>query len=246
LVEKFSNAVLFKENRGGARLFKSGLSDPIEVPAQLRSVVHSVGVGDCYDVVFGLQRRLLTDEAAIAYASYIAAEYAATTFPDDFKRGVKRALALPADVISALDGVRLAWENRPSRQIYIAAPDFDFVDTAPIDRVCNALRYHNFVPRLPVREHGQMGTDASAARKADLCAADLDLMDECYMLLAVLIANDPGTLIEIGIAVERRMPVVVYDPYERAENLMLTQLPEIVSSSLDCVISQVFRLASRN
>lgn len=246
LLKSFSNSVLFKENRGGARLFKSDSSLPLRAPAQLRPVVHSVGVGDCYDVVFGLQRRTFSDESSLAYASYIAAEYAATTFPDDFKREVKRALALPAEVITALDGVSLPWEDRPLRQIYIAAPDFDFMDTAPIDSVCAALRYHNFRPRLPVREHGQMGADATTGEKIDLCTADLALMDECHMLVAVLISNDPGTLIEIGLAVQRGMQVVVYDPYERAENLMLTQLPELVSSSLESVISQVFLILSRN
>jgi hypothetical protein len=57
--------------------------------------------------------------------------------------------------------------------------------------------------------------------------------------------EDPGTMIEIGMAIERRMPVIVYDPYRRAENLMLTQLPDRVSSDLDVVISAVFKYAAR-
>lgn len=245
LLKASCETVLFKENRGGARLFKRGsLDHPIRVHAQVRPIVHSVGVGDCFNVVFVIQRRRVSEEAALAYASSVAAEYAATTFPDDFKRGVDRTLSVPPDVISQLKGVSLPWGDRPPHQIYIAGPDFDYVDSTPIDRLVEALRYHNFSPRLPVREHGQMGVGADRARKRQLCTADLRLLDECGMLVAVLLENDPGTLIEIGIAVERGMPVVIYDPYSRADNLMLTELPSLVSSNMDAVISAVFKYIS--
>jgi hypothetical protein len=60
-----------------------------------------------------------------------------------------------------------------------------------------------------------------------------------------MLYDDPGTLIEIGLALERNMPTLVYDPYGRASNLMLTQLPNVVSSDLDEVIAGVFTLASK-
>jgi nucleoside 2-deoxyribosyltransferase len=242
LLKKFGDAVLFKENRGGARLFQqTTLDKPTKVQAQVRPIVHSVGVGDCFDVVYAVQRYYTSDEDALAYASSIAAEYAATTFPDDFKQAVRRTLSIPPKIISKLKGISLPWENRPLHQIYIAAPDFDYIDRTQIDRVVESLRYHNFVPRLPVREHGQMGIGASQTRKRQLCEADLRLLDECGMVVGILLDNDPGTLIEIGIAVERGMPVVVYDPYGKAENLMLTELPSLVSSNLDLIVSRVFK-----
>ena len=64
-------------------------------------------------------------------------------------------------------------------------------------------------------------------------------------MLAVLLYNDPGTLIEIGIAVERGMPVLVYDPYGQADNLMLTQLPQVITVDLDAVITATFEQASK-
>jgi nucleoside 2-deoxyribosyltransferase len=242
----YGESVLFKENRGGARLFRGSVNDTVMVPAHLRPILHSVGIGDCYDVVFGVQRVKVSDSAALSYASCISAEYAATTFPDDFRQGVTRALAIPPEVISEVRGVSLPWEARPSRQIYIAAPDFDFMNTQPIDRICDALCYHNFIPRRPVREHGQIGTHSTAEKRAALCAADLELMNKCDMMIGILLSNDPGTLIEIGMAVQQKMPVIVYDPYEQAQNLMLIELPNLVSHSLDAVISEVFRLAARS
>jgi hypothetical protein len=72
----------------------------------------------------------------------------------------------------------------------------------------------------------------------------MQLLDECQLMVAVFLYEDPGTLVEIGIACERNMPVVVYDPYRRARNLMLIQLPALVSASLDEVVSAVFRHAA--
>jgi len=91
-----------------------------------------------------------------------------------------------------------------------------------------------------------MGMNAEPQRKQFLCDADVRLMAECRLMVAVLLYDDPGTLIEIGMAVERGMPVIVYDPYRRAENLMLTQLPDLVSPDIDEVISAIFKYAVRN
>jgi nucleoside 2-deoxyribosyltransferase len=60
-----------------------------------------------------------------------------------------------------------------------------------------------------------------------------------------LLYDDPGTLIEIGIALEKGIPVIVFDPFKKAENLMLTELPALVSSDLDEVLAGVFVQAGK-
>lgn len=130
-------------------------------------------------------------------------------------------------------------------EIYIAAPDFDYMDTTHIDTVAKSLTYHNFTPRLPVRENGQMGDDDSIERKKGLFDADMAILGQCQLLLAVMLNNDPGTLIEIGLAAAKGIPVLVYDPHRIAKNLMLTELPALVSSDLDEIVAKVFDLASR-
>ena len=245
LLGRYARNVLLKENRGGSRLFTHGdEGNCIRTPAQVTTVQHSVGVGDCFDAVFVVMRRSVADQAALAYASCLAAEYASTTYPESFRDAAKGWMDVPANEIEQLSGSLISWEERRQVQVYVAGPDFDHVDRIPIDAVARCLEYHNFVPRLPVREHGQMGLDATRKRKQELCEADLRLLGECQMVVAVLPYDDPGTLIEIGIAVERGLSVIVYDPHNRAENLMLTQLPILVSSDLDAVISSVFKQAS--
>jgi nucleoside 2-deoxyribosyltransferase len=242
---QYSEVLIFKENRGGGRLFLNENDKPEKYGAQIRPIVHSVGVGDCFDVVYIAKKKFYSNPISLTYASWIAAEYASTTFPDDFKMGVKRVLSIKPETIINISGTSLPWEDRNSNSIYIAAPDFDYKDKNIIDEVHEKLLYHNFKPRLPIRENGQMGVNASIIRKEDLFNKDMSLLHDCNLLLAILIDDDPGTYIEIGYAKAIGKSVIVFDPYNIAENLMLTQMPDYISSNLDMVISKVFELLSK-
>ena len=241
----YAHSALLKENRGGSRFLSRDLSHPVHVPAQPRSVVHSVGVGDCYDAALTVLRHSQAVDVALQISSCVAAEYAATTYPGDFRAAVKGWLRVPPEEIVQLAGNIVPWEERQEISIYLAAPDFDFVDRRPVDELAKALTYHNFTPRRPILENGQMEQGATSERRQALLASDLRLLDECKILVAVLLYNDPGTLIEIEIAVERGMPVIVYDPYGKAENLFLTELPDVVSTDLDVIVTAVFTVSSK-
>lgn len=238
--------LLLKENRGGARFFDlQDRKSPLTIPAQTKSIAHSVGVGDCYNAVFSSLRYKCSEDLALRYASCIAAEYASTLEDEPFINAAKSWLDIPPDEVLNLGGISLPWEERPTKQIYIAAPDFDYVDSAPIDEIVRSLKYHNFSPRRPVKEHGQITSDSTKKQKRATFSADMKLLDECSLLLAVIICDDPGTLIEIGIAYEKGMPVIVYDPYKKANNIFLTELPDLLSSDLDEIVMTVFDLLSR-
>lgn len=235
-----AQTVILKENRGGSRRFCAGGVDAIG--AQRREIVHSVGVGDAFDSAYVALARVYGGSVAMHYASWIAADYAETTFPDNFKRSCQRTLKLAPDSIVELPSVSLPWEERPAHQIYVAAPDFDYLNRAQIDRLAACLQYHNFSPRLPVRENGQANSSMNQAQRMALYADDIALLRKCSLLIAVLMNDDPGTQIEIGLAHGFGIPVIVFDPFDRAENIMLTQLPHLVSASLDRVITATFDL----
>jgi nucleoside 2-deoxyribosyltransferase len=236
-----SQRIILKESRGGSRGYEFETSQFVQIGSQTGKITHSVGVGDTYDATFIALVDKFGFAESLHYASWIAAEYAKTTYPDDFKKMVERVMKVSAQDLISLGGCILPWENRENGHIYIAAPDFNFVDIRPIDLVFSSLEYHNFKPHRPIKENGQMEANATEARKQDLFNADMELMDKCNMMIAVLLYDDPGTLIEIGIAAERKMPVFVYDPYNRASNCMLTQLPDLVSGDADEIISAVFQ-----
>ncbi|MBQ4393870.1 MAG: nucleoside 2-deoxyribosyltransferase [Paludibacteraceae bacterium] len=235
----YADKIVLKENRGGSRALDVQSGQKYQISSQTSSVMHSVGVGDVYDVV-AVSANYPKFEDKLCLASWIAMLYAKTTFLDDFKHSAEGVLKIPICKLKALEGCVLPWERREYCNIYIAAPDFDFLDTRPIDVLCASLSYHNFVPRRPVKELGQMPVGAEKSERLKLFYGDMALMEECNMLVAVLLNNDPGTLIEIGIARQRGMPTIVYDPYGIANNCMLTEWPTLLSSNLDEVIAKVF------
>ncbi|WP_316822570.1 nucleoside 2-deoxyribosyltransferase [Pedobacter gandavensis] len=245
LFKNYTDKIILKENRGGSRGYNFITGESFSASAQTSKINHSVGVGDVFDACFIAKVSSIGLSDAMILSSWLAYEYALTTYPDDFKNATTRLLKMKTDHLAILKGVALPWENRNSINIYIAAPDFDFVDTSLIDKLCESLIYHNFTPRRPIKENGQMELEALKSRKQDLFNADMNLISECSILLAVLLFNDPGTLIEIGLAYAKGIPTIVYDPFNKAENCMLTELPLLVSSDLDHILSEIFIVASK-
>jgi nucleoside 2-deoxyribosyltransferase len=245
LVPRTCSSLLFKENRGGARLYEATAPDsPIGVGAQVRPVVHSVGVGDCFDAAYTALAHKHTKAVALCYASWIAAEYASTTYPKIFRASCSRVMKLSSDEVVSLPGIALPWESRPAVNVYIAAPDFDYLDRSIVEQVAGCLQYHNFAPRMPIRENGQLAPDATHSEKHQAFNADVRLLQECQMVVAVMLFNDPGTICEIGLAAGLGIPVIVYDPKGLVSNPMVAECPKLVSSSLDEVIGEVFVVAA--
>ena len=61
----------------------------------------------------------------------------------------------------------------------------------------------------------------------------------------MLLFSDPGTLMELGYAKAKGLPVILWDPYGRADNVWLQMLPDAVVGELDDVIQEVFLAASK-
>lgn len=242
---KIAKSFLLKENRGGSRYFRRGLSTPILVPAFPRKIIHSVGVGDCYNSIFVYLSRSLPQKTSLIYASLIAGEYASVLSHPLFKDAVERTLKITPDEATMLQGVSLPWELRRKIHIYIAAPDFKSADVSQIERVVSCLEYHNFVPRRPVMENGEITSQSSAKERSMAASADVRLLEECQILLAIPIFDDPGTYIEIGLALQKDMPVIVYMPNRITDNLLTYELPTLISSNLDEVISELFKQAAK-
>lgn len=240
MLSSYAERIVLKENRGGSRAFDTETGEISQIPSQTSTIAHSVGVGDVYDSV-AISAPFARFEERLNVASWVAMHYAKTTFCEDFQKAVSGVLKIPVATLMEFEGgCQLPWEIRQRCVLYIAAPDFDFLDTRAIDMLCNSLTYHHFVPRRPIKEVGQMTVDADKQERQRLYHGDMAILDECNMLIAVLLNNDPGTLIEIGIAVQKGLTTIVYDPYRIANNCMLTECPTLVSNDLDTIITKVF------
>ncbi|WP_422373692.1 nucleoside 2-deoxyribosyltransferase [Flagellimonas sp.] len=243
--EKYCKVLVLKENRGGSRIFDFENKKTYQIPSITQPIIHSVGVGDVFDTCFVAKYNDMGIEKAGYLASWVASEYAITTYPDNFKTGVAGVLKTKIEDIISMGGCFLPWEQRPLYSIYIAAPDFDYLDTSKIELLVESLLYHNFKPRRPIKENGQLDHYDEKEKRSLTYSKDIALLKECKLLIAIYINDDPGTMIELGYAKSLGIPCLLYDPYSNAYNCMLTELPQLVSSDLDVIISEVFNIISK-
>ena len=236
-------ALILKENRGGARMVVANSPAVEMLPAQLGSTTNSVGVGDVFAAAYVTHKHLGFVEAAWR-ATYAAAAYSQTTYPDLFKTYVRRDLKLTLEDMRQLWGTFLPWEKRREYQIYLAAPDFSYADRRAIDKAIASLSYHNFVIRRPVVENGELPSGSEQTALQRTYRADYALLKECALLFAVPTGRDSGTLVEIGIAIEAGIPVVVYDPERENANTMVMAGTQRYSDDLDACLNAVFQILS--
>ena len=235
--------LIYKENRGGAQLADLSGGEVELLPAQLGRTVNSVGVGDVFAAAYVANLSKGIAEAGWR-ATYAAAAYSQTTEPDLFKRYVSRAIALSLDEMRALGGTSLPWHERLKFPIYLAAPDFRDADRSAIERALGALSYHNFLVRRPILENGELPSESPPAVLAETFRKDCQLLRECSLVFAVPTGRDPGTLVEIGIAIEAGIPVVVYDPPRECNNTMVMAGSVEYSDDLDICLNAVFMALS--
>lgn len=230
---------LLKENRGGSRLFDLCDGRVDELPATLGHTVNSVGVGDVYSVVMvGLSHKGWTEAAWRGCQA--ATAYSQSTFPDDIKRDVQRGFQLSLDVLQALGGTVLPWHDRQSYSIYLAGPDFSYVEKQELDRALDSLAYHNFRVLRPIVENGELKRPASEGDQRRTYHMDYQLLKECDAVFAVPLNRDPGTLVEIGMAIEMGKPVITYDPRSENENTMVVAGSSLYSGDLDKCLNGTF------
>ena len=239
-VEKLSPAaLLLKENRGGSRLFdlRNGIVE--EIPAILGHTINSVGVGDVYSAVMVALFRKGWIEAAWR-GCQAATAYSQSTFPDDIQREVQRGFQLPLTVLQALGGIALPWHDRKKYSIYLAGPDFSYVEKEELNRAVDSLTYHNFKVERPVIANGELKRPASEIDLRRTYHLDYQLLKECDLVFAIPLDRDPGTLVEIGIAIEMGKQVITYDPRNENENTMVIIGSTTYSTDLDLCLNGTF------
>ncbi|WP_429363519.1 nucleoside 2-deoxyribosyltransferase [Paraburkholderia sp. GAS32] len=230
---------LLKENRGGSRLFDLSDGGVEEIPATLGKTVNSVGVGDVYSsVMVGLSHKGWKEAAWRGCQA--ATVYSQSTFPDDIKRDVERGFLLSLDVLQVLGGTMLPWHDRPRYSVYLAGPDVSYVEKQELDRAVDSLTYHNFRVRRPILENGELKRPASDGDLRRTYLMDCQLLKECDAVFAVPLDRDPGTLVEIGMAIEMGKPVITYDPRKENENTMVVVGSSVYSADLDACLNGTF------
>ena len=231
--------LIVKENRGGSWGYDFNKNCEYEASAQVcdNSTI-SVGVGDVFNVAY-LFKSFDDNSNNLAFASWVAAEYAQFFSFNKFKQNVMLIKSKKENFV-ALHGVRVPWFTRPQYPIYMAAPDFNYINSTLFDNLIAALKYHHFIPRLPIRENGQVSNSSAEKDKEEVYFKDLNLLDTCKLMIASLLTNDQGTLVEIGYYKKAGKPIILFDPYNIASNMFLDKSCDYYCHTINDVINAVF------
>jgi nucleoside 2-deoxyribosyltransferase len=243
IIEYFSkytiNYFLVKENRGGSYCHSIIEQKTVEAASYYVPTMHSVGVGDVYNSIFisvlfkdNLSKRM-------RLAALCAAKYAETMDYDKFNANVQ-SIIKNIDEYNELNGIRLSWQSRGKKNIYLAAPDFPEVDTTPLNKLNDCLLYHNFKTRLPVRENGLVGESLKYEEELKFYHSDIQLLNTCDLLIAVMLYNDPGTLVELGMFKQTGKPTIIYDPFKYCENMFVRHTPNYLCRTISDVIESTY------
>lgn len=235
--------LVLKENRGGSRVYlRDGtIADGPSFPTE---TTHSVGVGDVFDATWLAQGDTTSPDRRLRLPSWLASEYAATLDDATFREATVEALK-HRELIDELHGVRLPWEVRAAIDIYFAAPDFPHVGVEPLTELYEALEYHNFKPHRPVQELGLGGAGNSEVQDRSIYLGDRQLMDQCALLIAVPLTDDPGTYAELGMFAASGRPTILYNPRRLPMNLFVRNTATRVCTTVGQAIDAVFSLTGR-
>ena len=174
-----------------------------QVPAYRSETVFKIGSGDVFSAAFtqfwALEQRSPAEAADLA--SRATSHYVNT-----------RGLPIP----SAEDLMKMAVEPviPGGGKIYIAAPFFNLAERWVVEEVRNQLLAMNVPVFSPLHDVGEGPGEVVAP-------LDLQGLDECQAVLAILNGADAGTIFEIGYAVARAIPVVGLAQNMRQENVKM-------------------------
>ncbi len=185
--------VVVKDGPNGAMVFdESGKS---QIPVFRTSQTFSIGSGDIFSAVFAFEwmvNNIQPSEAA-RLASLATAWYCQS-------RMVPLPFPLPENFHL---GPHVPRNRNEERSVYLAGPFFNLMQLWCVQEVRSCLRALGLKVFSPRHDVGMRGSADVIAR------ADLEGLEGCEMVFAILDGHDPGTIFEIGYARARGKPVVL-------------------------------------
>ncbi|WP_051768219.1 PfkB family carbohydrate kinase [Sphingobium sp. DC-2] len=174
-----------------------------EVPAYRSETIFKIGSGDVFSAAFtqfwALEERSPAEAADLA--SRATSHYVNT-----------HALPIPSAQVLMEMAAEPAIPG--SGKIYIAAPFFNLAERWVVEEVRNQLLMMNVPVFSPLHDVGEGPGEVVAP-------LDLQGLDGCEAVLAILNGADVGTIFEIGYAVARGIPVVGLAQNMRPEDVKM-------------------------
>jgi nucleoside 2-deoxyribosyltransferase len=202
--EEKAEILILKMGPKGAMVFEASGEQHI-IPVHKTAYVWKIGTGDVFDAVFAyywMEAGLKPHEAA-EKASFMTAIYSNT-------KNYGFTAARGHDYIKKLNIT-----NYPKGKVYLAGPFFTFAQRWLINELFYGLKGLGMKVFSPWHHVGEGTVDDGVAEK------DIAGLEECAIVFAVGDSLDSGTLFEIGYAIKKDLPVIVYVENETAASLTM-------------------------
>ncbi|MEO1089338.1 MAG: PfkB family carbohydrate kinase [Pseudomonadota bacterium] len=201
LGERVADVVVLK--MGAKGLLVGDREERGTASAYKSDIVWKIGSGDVFSAAFTLfwaiEGRPPSEAADLS--SRATSFYCGTrSLPFPAAHDLRREIAEP---VAAGEG-----------RIYLAAPFFNLAERWLVDEIRAQLLLMGVEVFSPLHDVGPGPADFVAPR-------DLEGLDRCQSVLAVLNGGDAGTIFEVGYAVARGIPVVVLAQNVRSEDLKM-------------------------
>lgn len=206
------NSIIFKENRGGTLIF---IDDSIfNIPAYIVECMHSIGLGDVFDAVYIYFNNNDIVEAG-KLSAYITMLYCQTY---DFNLFIANVKKLFNDKLDLPLGIRLPYDLRRNKIIYLAGPDFALNQITVFDEIAKSLEFHNFRVIRPIKENGLISDDTNRLEITSIINKDMDDLNNANIMIAIVPYDDSGTYAEIGYFYAMGKKVILFDPKNIVKN----------------------------
>lgn len=186
-----AEVVVIKNGAKGAKVFFEDTSKTI--PVYESNFVWPIGSGDIFSAVFAWKwiiEKCSPEESAL-YASKYTADYC-------------NSQSIPLSIIpQKFKGLELT--NR--KKIYIAGPFFTIADRFLVNEIHSILMSFDVDVFSPYHD---AGLSLNKQDSDELIKKDLESLESCDVVLAIISGNDPGTIFEVGYAKALKKKIIVF------------------------------------
>ncbi|EIN02569.1 hypothetical protein WQE_03277 [Paraburkholderia hospita] len=198
-----ATVVVLKQGPHGA--LASDGTTVTRIPAFKTEEVWPIGSGDVFSAVFA------HFWGACGYAPEKAAEIASQSTAYYCDNSV---LPIPASLPQAYPALQLSASGGPKRRLYLAGPFFTVSQHWLIDSLRETFIKLGLEVFSPIHDVGN-GSPSKVAK------ADLAGLEKCDVVFAVCDGLDAGTLVEVGYAIAKGIPVVAFTQIEQSDDLTM-------------------------
>ncbi|XID91612.1 PfkB family carbohydrate kinase [Paenibacillaceae bacterium WGS1546] len=173
----------------------------VEVPAYKSNVVCTLGSGDAFG---GALAATFIETGDIEYSVQVGNCVAANFIESIAIETVIDRAGVEKDIYTR---EKFVVDEATPIKIYLAGPFFSDQEIHWVRHVGNKLESARFDVLSPSRENGVISKDTSIEKRKDIFQSDIDLLNSCDIVVALLDHDDPGTCFEIGYAFAKGTPV---------------------------------------